>query len=279
MRITSRICGDYDIAIVINAVKSAVAVQESSTLHSEKPIVVVVTGTDLYQFGSSDALQESLRVAKRIVVSQPAMIDDLPTRYRSKCKVIFQSARALSRRRSAVPRNRSVVVCGHLRQVKDPFRTAMAVRRLPPSSQMIVHHYGAALHEPFAQRATAEMSRNDRYRWHGEVSRHTARRRLATAWLMVLSSKMEGGANVLSEAIAAGTPVLATRIPGNLGLLGKNYSGYFDVGDTKRLRELLLRCETDQAFYSALVDGVARQARLVDPRLEQQAWSDLLRSL
>ena len=60
---------------------------------------------------------------------------------------------------------------------------------------------------------------------------------------MVLSSVSEGGANVdFRGRRRAGVPVLASRMDGNVGLLGSDYPGYFPVGDTrKRLRD----CSTD----------------------------------
>ena len=64
---------------------------------------------------------------------------------------------------------------------------------------------------------------------------------------------MEGGANVVSEALAAGVPVLCSRISGSIGLLGEDYSGYFEVGDTAGLTELMLKCEQDKSFLTLLM--------------------------
>ena len=118
-----------------------------------------------------------------------------------------------------------------------------------------------------------------RYRWHGEVSRSELKRRLATCWLMVLSSKMEGGANVLSEAIVHYTPVLASRIPGSIGLLGDDYEGYYDFADTRQLRELLIRCEQEPTVYHRLQQQVANRAPLFTPEAEKLAWKKLLSEL
>ena len=67
---------------------------------------------------------------------------------------------------------------------------------------------------------------------------------------MVLSSRSEGGANVISEAIVAGVPILASRMDGNVGLLGADYPGYFPVGDTQALARLLWRIEADAPFVA-----------------------------
>lgn len=98
------------------------------------------------------------------------------------------------------------------------------------------------------RRAHAEMRTNPRYVWHGALSRQRTLSLLAGSKVCVISSLMEGGANVLSEAIVASVPVLASHIPGNAGILGKNYPGLFRAGDTQRLTQLMLRAETDREF-------------------------------
>ena len=130
--------------------------------------------------------------------------------------------------------------------------------------------------ERMAQRARAEERRNPRYRWLGEIPRKTVRRLIASSHLLVLSSRMEGGANVISEALVDGTPVLSSRIPGSIGLLGSGYPGLYDFGDTAALRALLLRAENDRRFYGELRRQCARVAPLFRPSLERAAWRDLL---
>ena len=96
---------------------------------------------------------------------------------------------------------------------------------------------------------------------------------------MVLSSVSEGGANVISEAVVAGVPVLASRVDGNVGLLGTDYSGYFRVGDTQALARLLRRIETDRLFVAQLHRAIARRAPLFRPEREVAAWRQLLGEL
>lgn len=96
----------------------------------------------------------------------------------------------------------------------------------------------------------------------------------------MLASINEGGANVVSEALAAGVPVLSSAIPGSQGLLGEDYPGYFAVGDTADLADRLLAAETDRGgFYSELIHRCGRLRHLVHPRHEQVAWSSLLTEL
>ena len=96
---------------------------------------------------------------------------------------------------------------------------------------------------------------------------------------MVLSSLSEGGANVISEAVAAGVPVLASRIDGSVGLLGREYPGYFPVGDTAALTKLLQAIESSPEFLMRLHRAIARRAHLFRPAREKAAWKKLIREI
>ena len=129
------------------------------------------------------------------------------------------------------------------------------------------------------QRARREMETNQRYQWLGEFSRTRALRILARSQLCIVSSRMEGGANVLSEAIVASVPVLASRIDGNVGILDADYPGLFRVGDTRQLARLLTQAETDSRFLAELRTRVKKLAPIFDPAKEEQTWARLLREL
>jgi glycosyltransferase involved in cell wall biosynthesis len=90
---------------------------------------------------------------------------------------------------------------------------------------------------------------------------------------------MEGGANAISEALAASVPILASQISGSIGLLGADYPGYFPVGDTHQLACLLQRAETDPEYYETLRTWCARLAPLVDPARERRSWEALLQKV
>jgi len=167
----------------------------------------------------------------------------------------------------------------HLRDEKDPLRAALAVRRLPSESRIELVHIGLALDAGIDEKARREAARNPRYRWIGQLSHRKTRSLLARSHLVCITSKMEGSSNVLSEALASGVPVITTKIPGLVGTLGKDFPGYFPAGDTKKLRRLLLRAESDGAFYRSLRRHCARVAKLVQPKRELDAWRRLLRSM
>jgi|SRR5579872_1758306 len=266
----------FDVLIVLHARRGAKAAALYHRLYPERPLLVAMTGTDLYRdIGTSAAAQRSLEIASRLIVLQPEGIEALPPDARAKARVIVQSAVAPSNGKP--PREKlRVCVLGNLRSIKDPLRAAMAARYLPADSRITIVHAGRALDARYERRAYREMERNARYRWIGEVSHGRARRLLASSHLMVLSSRSEGGANVVSEALAAGVPILGSDIAGTRGILGSDYPGLFPVGETRALTALLERVERDPAFYARLRRRCRRLAPLVKPERERKAWRELL---
>jgi glycosyltransferase involved in cell wall biosynthesis len=170
-------------------------------------------------------------------------------------------------------------VLGHLRPVKDPFRTAEAARLLPPESKVRVVHIGAPIAPGMAERAREESRTNPRYRWLGEMPQARAIRRLAACRALVLTSFSEGGANVLGEAICSGVPVLSSKISGVIGTLGPRYPGYFRAGDTRALARLMRRFEADAGFRRELLRRCRALRPLFRPSLEQASWRALLAEL
>jgi glycosyltransferase involved in cell wall biosynthesis len=86
---------------------------------------------------------------------------------------------------------------------------------------------------------------------------------------MVISSVMEGGANVIVEAVTCGVPVIASRISGNVGMLGAGYAGYFAVGNDEELARLLDRVGRDRDFLARLTAQCAARAPLFEPARER----------
>lgn len=269
-----------DLLIALHARRSAGAAFRFRARYPASPLVVALTGTDLYRDLRRYRIPwRALAYADSIVALQPLAVRELTPDLHAKMRVIYQSA---SPTRGAVRQSREffdVAVAGHLRPVKDPLRAAYAARRLPAASRIRVIHAGGAMDQALARRARTEQARNPRYRWVGPLGHARTRRLIAASRLLVLSSRMEGGANVISEAIVDGIPVLASRISGSVGLLGKDYPGYFPVGDTRALADLLARAETDERFYLRLAQHGSALAPQFRPAEERRSWQRLLAEL
>lgn len=272
-----RRCG---LLIALHARRSYDSIRRFHDRYPDLPLVVVLTGTDVYRDIHDDPkAQRSLKLATRLVALQTRALEELPKKFHAKTQVIYQSAEAVRAKHAKRACQFNVCVIGHLREEKDPLRTALAVRDLPPNSRIAVTHIGQALDEGCAQAATAEMARNPRYRWIGQLSHGETRQRLAESDLVCITSKMEGSSNVLSEALASGVPVVASKISGLMGTLGSRFTGYFTVGNTAMLRRLLLRAERDPRFYRALKRQARGLAHLVEPKRELAAWRRLLKEI
>lgn len=263
--------------VALHARRSAPAIHAWAAACPDKPLIVVLTGTDLYRDIQTDAdAQQSLALATHLVVLQAAGLATLPEPWRAKTQVIYQSApRLLTAAKSR--RVFHAVMVGHLREEKDPLTFMRAAgRTLSPHTRY--DQIGLALEPSMADAAQATAARTPSYRWLGGLPRAATRQRIKRAHVLVSCSLMEGGAHVILEAVQSGTPVLASRIDGNLGMLGADYAGYFEVGDDVHLAALIQRCAVDTAFLGLLEKQCALRATLFSPHVEKHLVINLLTS-
>jgi putative glycosyltransferase (TIGR04348 family) len=242
-----------------------------------KPLLVVLTGTDLYRdLPDSREAQQSLALADRLVVLQEAALDELSA-HRGKTRVVYQSADPRVAHKPPKSPFR-VAVIAHLRAEKDPMRAAAALDQLPDRDLEVVQ-VGEALDSRLGAEAEQMMKRDSRYRWLGSVPHRRALQWMAASHVLVVSSVMEGGANVICEAARIGTPVIASRMSGNLGMLGRDYPAYYPVADHAALARLLAQAKHDAAFYRRLQKALRARRALFAPAAERRALLGVVREL
>lgn len=260
--------GDEDVMVALHARRSAASVTQWRTLRPAAPLIVVLTGTDLYRDIESDtSARASLEAADRLIVLNQLGAESLPKGLNSKARVVLQSCTA----RKTLPKTgqhlRALMV-GHLRAEKSPQTYFDAARQLKGRPDVLLDHVGAALDPAIGALAGALTAENPRYRWLGGLPHAATRRRIQAAHLLVHPSRMEGGAHVVIEAVRSGTPVLASRIDGNVGLLGENYDGYFPVDNASALATLLQRLRDEPAKLNHLQQQCGERAPLFEPTRE-----------
>lgn len=268
--------------VALHAVRSHDAIRAFRAAHPQRPVVLLLTGTDIYRDlpagGEAQAKAlSSMQQADRLVLLQDEAIDALPVPLRERAVIIHQSVPPIRRLPPPI-RSFLVTVIGHLREEKDPMCTFRALRRLPSLPSLRVVHLGKAMEATQEHAAREAMACELRYAWLGERGHHDALRWLARSRLMVISSRMEGGAHVVSEAISAGVPVLASDIPGNRGLLGADYPGLFPVADDAALAALLERAQASPDWLDRLAQAVLKRRPLVSPETERGRIRQLLAS-
>jgi putative glycosyltransferase (TIGR04348 family) len=272
-----------DILIALHARRSAPSVEAWAAAHPQRPLVLALTGTDLYRDIANDAqAQHSLALAQRLIVLQELGPLALPEAFRGKCRVVFQSTSARRTLHKTTTHLRAVAV-GHLRPEKSPATLWSAARLLKPIEGIFIDHIGAALSPGMADAALQTARDCPHYRWLGGLPHGAARTRMQRAHVLVHPSVMEGGAHVVMEAVLSGTPVLASRIDGNVGMLGQDYGGYFPVGDAAALAASLRQLRRDMTQGSGQLAALQAQcearAALFAPEAERQSLLSLLAEL
>jgi len=271
--------GDTGLLIALHAYRSYQSIVAFKKKFPSRPIVLILTGTDLYRdIENHSEVIQSMKNADQLIVLQSSAINSVPAHLRHKVQVIYQSVE-IGIEDSDAKGDFLVSVIGHLRDEKDPFCVVRSLPLLPSDSKITVKHLGQAMNPQMKDLATNFNATIDRYEWLGEVSHADALKVLSQSRLMVISSRMEGGAHVVSEAIALGIPVIASDIPGNRGLLGEDYPAYYPVADENALATLLYRAEKVPIFYASLQKYIDLRRELITPAREKQSIQELVSAL
>lgn len=261
--------------VALHARRSAQSIARFREAHPDRPIALVLTGTDVYgEMASDDSARRSLQCATQLVVLQEEALSRLEPADRAKARVIVQSAPVVLCADQQVHRVDYVAV-GHLRSEKDPL-TLMEAARLLLGTRIQIVHVGEALEPALGAEARRTTEQCPNYRWLGNLPQPEARRRIACARALVHMSRLEGGANVVIEAVRSQVPVLASRIDGNVGLLGRNYDGYFSCGSAIELAQLIQRTFDEPLFTARIAAQCAEREPLFEPAREAAAVQALL---
>jgi putative glycosyltransferase (TIGR04348 family) len=278
--------GEDTIMIALHARRSAKAIEAWAAQKPPGRLALVLTGTDLYRDIQGDAsAQRSLDLAHRLVVLQELGIETLPAQHRAKARVIFQSCAALETVAKPVAKLHALMV-GHMRDVKSPQTLFDAAKLLCGRDDISIAHIGRAEEQVWAERARAAEAACPAYRWLGPLAHDETRIAIQHAHVLVHTSAMEGGAHVIMEAVRSGTPVIASRVEGNVGMLGASYAGYFPHGDAAALAAMLQACRDGQSsedpassLLARLRAQCAQRAPLFAPETEREAVRQLARDL
>jgi glycosyltransferase involved in cell wall biosynthesis len=267
-----------DILITLHAIKGAPALFDFKKRKPKGKVVILLTGTDIYQGlpKGSKMGEDALREADRIVVRQEAAILRLPEQVRAKTVVIRSSLDPIAVKPSPSQSRFIISVVGHLRPVKRPFLTIETLAQHPEWSDVEVWQIGQALDEEMRKTAEFWAEEDGRYRWFGGVPRMESLALCCKSSLTINSSILEGGANAVLEAMTMGVPVLASRIEGNVGLLGNDYPGYFEEGRMAKALQAIMDQRVDLDEWNRLL---ADRLRLFSRERESKSWLELLTEL
>ncbi len=274
---------DADVLVALHARRSAPSIAAWARTHPTRPLVVALTGTDLYHDIHHDAeAKQSLQLAHALIVLQDLGLTELPHALHNKAHVIYQSSTALPSVTKTTAHLR-VLMVGHLRDEKNPQLLWQAAQALSADDGIYIDHIGKALNPALAQQAQSVASQCPHYRWLGEQPHAHTRRSIQRAHVLVHPSHLEGGAHVIMEAVLSGTPVLASRVSGNVGMLGVDYAGYFEADNAVQLADLMRQCQRTQTqpdgLLAQLTQACHGRAPLFQPDHEQASLCTLLDSL
>lgn len=280
MHITDHwVAGSEQLMIALHALKSAASMQAWRTHHPDRPLVLALTGTDLYGQSNADAaMQQSINLADRLIVLNRCALAALPEDVRSKTTLCLPSCPERQTRRKT-SRHLRVLMAGHLRAEKSPRTYFDAVRLLQHRKDILFDHIGAALDPALGAEARALAQDCPSYRWLGPLPHERARARIHAAHVLVHPSRLEGGATVIVEAIRSGTPVIASHIAGNVGLLGEHYAGYVACDDAQELARAISRARDEPAYLDQLQSECTQLATQFDPAHERAALLSLVASI
>jgi glycosyltransferase involved in cell wall biosynthesis len=261
------------------------------SLRRRLPLVVTARGTDLNLSARQPVVAKQLGVAladadhvicvaealRRVALELGVPADDVTTLRNGVDTTRFTpGSRAEARAGLGLPRDGQVLLCvGHLIERKGQHLLLSAYARLwapsgqarfgSPGPELLLVGGGAA--EARLRAQAARLGIEGHVRFVGPVPPSELPRYYRAADALVLSSLREGWANVVLEALACGTPVLATAVWGTPEILTDCRAGLLVEPTVEGLVEGLARVHeldseearpwAERHTWDATVDGMA----------------------
>ena len=265
--------------IALNARKSAGEIFDFHQRWPDRKIIALLTGTDVnhpeMEQSGSDTLR-ALAQSDAIVSLHDGFSHRIPADLLKKTKVIYPSVQFSDAAEHCPFEPWKVVIAGNFRDEKNPNLMIEAVAKLA-TSEIHFHAYGAG--SEYQDKLEQAAETYPKFHFHGVQERDVVLAAMQSARVLLNTSTEEGGANAICEAVMIGLPVIASRIDGNLGMLGDGYGGFFTSEETDGLAGILTRAESDAGFYNSLKQQVSTRAELFSYDREMAEWTKLVRQI
>lgn len=282
----------FDMMVVLGARECNEAIRAFKDRDGDRPIVVALNSEDVYLgIENSSEVRRNIERADALVVTQEKALEEIPHEFRERTHLIDQAVELPDGGVEAIPEpplrdkrrtndyDFEICVANHIQDQTDPLRTAKAARVFSEESGIFVTHIGRVLDARWEHELQKESDTNPRYDWLGEMAWTRALQYIKRADLVSVTSTIQGCANVLSESIVVGTPVVASAVPGNVGVLGEEYPGLFEPKNDEDLAKRIGAAEGDTRFYANLRRHCDQLRPDFDMARERDAWKALIDSL
>ena len=265
-----------DVLISLHSHKGAPAVDEFQRQFPEGKVIVLITGTDLYDDLPQGRGMTTLHQADAIAIPYREARGGVLQEFDDQIHVVPSSLVIPEIEAKPEPDQFLITIVGHLRPVKRSFLTVEAVAAHPEWENVTVRQLGEALDQESLKTACDWEEKDRRYQWLGALPREESLALCARSSLTVNSSLSEAAPNALLEAMTLGVPILSSKIEGNIGLLGEDYPGYFD-GDS--LESKLAEIISGKHDLAAWVAHAKARLAIFSREKEKSAWIALLNSI
>lgn len=270
---------ETDILVALNPVRCSSYLEDLPL--SETPLIVVLTGTDIYnELKKKPNFYRHLESARVLIGLHPGITEEVPERYRSKLRVIVQSApNQKSRPQNNILYGQAIFIA-NLRYFKRPMTVFAAACALNENVNINITHIGDIVDDEYHFWSQPEFHKTvPRYNWLGAKTREDTASALASSDVMLIASSTEGGSNVQSEAISAGVPIISSRNRCVESLLGSDYPGLFDTDNHHQLACLIEKFFVDHSFRELLKSNVSRASYQFSYDLEVEKWKNVIQEI